>query len=164
MTMLAPQSTQGDGARYMDLAELEVYGRTAGSAAPAGGGTSGGGGTPPGAVAPPAPSGGGGGTPGGSPSRAPRLADASVRSCRQSGRGRRVRLRCVLLNASAVSFVDLRLTKGRKTLARGRVKPSSTGTLSLQLKRKLKKGRYALTFKLHDAAGHARTISFRIHV
>jgi extracellular elastinolytic metalloproteinase len=164
VTMLAPQSTRGDGARYMDLAELEVYGRTPGSAAPAGAGTPGGGGTPPGAVAPPAPSGGGGGTPGGSPSRAPRLADASVRSCRQSGRGRRVRLRCVLLNARAVSLVDLRLTKGRKTLARGRVKPSSTGTLSLKLKRKLKKGRYALTFKLHDAAGHARTISFRIRV
>jgi hypothetical protein len=162
VTMLAPQSTQGDGARYMDLAELEVYGRAA--AAPGGGGASGGGGTPPGAVAPPAPSGGGGGTPGGSPSRAPRLADASVRRCRQSGRGRRVRLRCVLLNAAAVRSADLRLTKGRKTLARARVKPSSTGTVSLKLKRKLKKGRYAMTFRLRDAAGHTRTITLRLRL
>jgi hypothetical protein len=160
--MLAPQSTQGDGARYMDLAELEVYGRAA--AAPGGGGASGGGGTPPGAVAPPAPSGGGAGTPGGSPSRAPRLADASVRRCRQSGRGRRVRLRCVLLNAAAVRSADLRLTKGRKTLARARVKPSSTGTVSLKLKRKLKKGRYAMTFRLRDAAGHTRTITLRLRL
>jgi hypothetical protein len=164
VTMLAPQSTQGDGARFMDLAEFEVYGRAAGSAAAGGGGTTSGGGSPPGAVAPPAPGGAGGGTPGGSPSRAPRLADASVRGCRQSGRGRRVQLRCVLLNARAVRSADLRLTKGRTTLARARVKPSSTGTVSLKLKRKLQKGRYALTFKLRDAAGHARTVTFRFRL
>jgi hypothetical protein len=70
----------------------------------------------------------------------------------------------VLLNARAVRSVDLRLTKGRKTLARDRVKPSSTGTVSLKLKRKLKKGRYVVMFKLHDAAAHTRTIRFRIRV
>jgi F5/8 type C domain-containing protein len=164
VTMLAPQSSQGDGARYMDLAELEVYGRPAGTPAPAGGGASGGGGTPSGTVTPPAPGSTGAPTPGGSPSRAPRLADASVRSCRQSVRGRRVRLRCVLRNARAVTSADLRLTKSRKTLARGRAKPSSTGTVSLKLKRKLKKGRYAVTFKLRDAAAHTRTITFRFRL
>jgi extracellular elastinolytic metalloproteinase len=164
VTMLAPQSSQGDGAQFTDLAELEVYGRPAGTPAPAGGGASGGGGTPSGTVTSPAPGSTGAPTPGGSPSRAPRLADASVRSCRQSVRGRRVRLRCVLRNARAVTFADLRLTKSRTTLARGRVKPSSTGTVSLKLKRKLKKGRYAVTFKLRDAAAHTRTITFRFRL
>jgi hypothetical protein len=70
----------------------------------------------------------------------------------------------VLLNARAVRSADLRLTKGRKTLARGSVRPSSTGVVSLRLKRKLKKGRYALTFKLRDAAGHTRTITFRFRL
>jgi hypothetical protein len=162
VTMLAPQSSQGDGARFMDLAELEVYGRPAGSAVP-GGGASSVGGTPSGTGTPAAPA-PGGGTPGVTPPRAVRLADASVRRCRQSGRGRRARLNCVLLNARAVRVVDLRLTKGRKTLARGRVKPTSAGTLSLKLKRRLTKGRYVLTFKLHDAAAHTRTIRFRIRV
>jgi hypothetical protein len=92
------------------------------------------------------------------------LADASVKRCRQSGRGRRVRLLCDLLNARAVRSADLQLTKGRKTLARGSIKPSSTGTLSLKLKRRLKKGRYALSFKLHDAAAHTRAIRFPIRV
>jgi hypothetical protein len=163
VTMLAPQSSQGDGAQFMDLAELEVYGRPAGPPTP-GSGASSGGGTASGGGTPAAPGGAGGPTPGGTPPRALTLADASVRGCRQSGRGRRVRLRCVLLNARAVSLVDLRLTKGRKTLARGRVKPSSVGTLSLKLKRRLKKGRYVVTFKLHDAAAHARTVRFRLRV
>jgi extracellular elastinolytic metalloproteinase len=162
VTMLAPQSSQGDGAQFMDLAELEVYGRPAGTPTP-GGGASSGGGTASGVGTPAAP-GAGGATPGGTPPRAPTLADASVRRCRQSGRGRRVRLVCVLLKARAVSSVDLRLTKGRKTLARGRVKPSSTGTLTLKLKRRLEKGRYALSFKLHDAAAHTRAIRFAIRV
>jgi extracellular elastinolytic metalloproteinase len=181
VTMLGPQSSQGDGALYMDLAELEVYGRPAGTPAPP---------VPPGPPAPPASGGGGGGTPpgggttatppappaGGStpPSPAtptapgPRvltLADASVKRCRQTGRGKRVRLVCALVNASAVTSADLQLKKGRMTLARGRrVKPSSTGTLTLKLKRKLKKGRYTLTFKLRDTAAHARTITFRLRV
>src|SRR4051794_8976420 len=163
VTMLAPQSSQGDGAQFMDLAELEVYGRPAGTPTP-GSGASSGSGTPSGASTPAAPGGAGGPTPGGTAPRALTLADASVRGCRQSGRGRRVRLRCVLLNARAVSLVDLRLTKGRKTLARGRVKPSSVGTLSLKLKRRLKKGRYVVTFTLHDAAAHARTVRFRLRV
>jgi hypothetical protein len=163
VTMLGPQSSQGDGAQFMDLAELEVYGRPAGTPTP-GGGASSGGGTPSGAGTPAAP-GAGGAAPGGTPPRAPTLADVSVRRCRQSGRGRRVHLVCVLLNARAVSSVDLGLvTKGRKTLARGRVKPSSTGTLSLKLKRRLKKGRYVLSLKLHDAAANTRAIRFPIRV
>jgi hypothetical protein len=183
VTMTAPQSSQGDGAQYMDLAELEVYGRPAGTPAPPGGGGSGGGGggtppggggTPPGGGTPGTTSGGGAPAAGGAPpvgvapaGPAPRvltLADVAVKSCRQSGRGKRVRLVCTLVNARAVSAADLRLTKGRKTLARGRVKPSSTGTLSLKLKAKLKKGRYTLTVKLRDTAAHTRTITFRFRV
>jgi extracellular elastinolytic metalloproteinase len=168
VTMLAPQSNQSDGAQFMDLAELEVYGRPAGTPAPPGGGTPGagppaGGGTPP--ASPPAP----GGPPPASPppapgARPPRLADAAIRRCRQSGHGRRVRLTCVLVNARAVSFADLRLAKGRTTLARGRAKLNATGALSLKLKSRLKKGRYTLTLKLHDAARHTRTMTFRFRV
>jgi hypothetical protein len=171
VTMLAPQSTQGDGAQYMDLAELEVYGRPAGTPAPPGGGTPGGappagGGTPP--ASPPAPGGpppaSPAPAPGATPPRAPSLADVAVRRCRQSGKGRRVRLNCVLVNARAVSSADLRLAKGRTTLARGRAKPNATGALSLKLKSRLKKGRYTLTLKLHDAARHTRTMTFRFRV
>jgi hypothetical protein len=174
VTMLAPQSNQGDGAQYMDLAELEVYGRPAGTPAPPGGGGSGGGGTPatPPSGTPATPT--GGGTSPSAPSGpsapsapAPRvftLADASVKRCQQTGRGTRLRLVCTLVNARAVSAVDLRVAKGRKLLARGRVKPSKTGTLSLKLKRKLKKGRYTVTFKLRDSAAHTRTITFRMRV
>jgi extracellular elastinolytic metalloproteinase len=172
VTMLAPQSTLGDGAQFMDLAELEVYGRPAGTPAPAGGPAgvppAGGppspgppaappsGGAPPAAPAPaPAPA---------TPPRAPSLADVAVRSCRQSGKGRRVKLTCVLVNARAVSSADLRLAKGRTTLARGRAKPNASGALGLKLKSGLKKGRYRVTLKLHDAAGHTRTMTSRFRV
>ena len=168
VTMLAPQSNQGDGAQFMDLAELEVYGRPAGTPAPGGGP----GGGPPGGGPPSGGPPGGGGVPpaspplapGATPPRAPSLADAVVRRCRQSGHGRRVRLTCVLVNARAVSFADLRLAKGRKALARGRAKPNATGALTLKLKTRLKKGRYTLTLKLHDAARHTRTMTFRFRV
>jgi hypothetical protein len=64
-----------------------------------------------------------------------------------------------------VSLVDARLMQGRKTLARGsRLKPSRVGTVTLKLKRKLKKGRYAATLKLHDRAGHTRTVTSRFRV
>jgi hypothetical protein len=58
------------------------------------------------------------------------------------------------------------LHKGRTTLARGRAKlnVNATGALSLKLKSRLKKGRYTLTLKLHDAARHTRTMTFRFRV
>jgi hypothetical protein len=169
VTMLAPQSSQGDGAQYMDLAELEVYGRPAGTPAPGGGGPGGGGapgggsGAPP--VPAPAPSPSPTATPpAGTPPRVATLADVSVRRCQQIGRGRRVQLRCVLSKAGAVTAVDIRVAKGRTTLARGRVRPSRTGTLTLKLKRRLPKGRYTVTLKLRDAARHTRTITLRLRL
>jgi hypothetical protein len=45
-----------------------------------------------------------------------------------------------------------------KTIARKTVRPSSSGVLTLKLKRKLKKGRYKLTVVLRNASGGTRTL------
>jgi subtilisin family serine protease len=95
---------------------------------------------------------------------APTLADVRVAGCRQRGRGAKTRLRCTLEQADALTSARLTLKKGRRTIARGTSRPSATDTLSLKLKRRLKKGRYTLTLKLRDAAGSTRTVRFRFRV
>jgi hypothetical protein len=122
-----------------------------------GGGDPAGGGAPPGDVTIPA---AGSGTTTAPPNT---LGAVTVTRCRQSGRGRNVRLRCRIAHASDVTSARIRLKKGRRTLARQTGWPGS-GRLTLRLKRKLKKGRYALKVVLRDAAGHKRTLTVRFRI
>jgi thermitase len=98
------------------------------------------------------------------PPPVPKLGDIVVDRCRQSGRGRRTRLRCTLEQADALVRARLTLKKGRRTVARGTVRPNSSDTLALKLKRRLGKGRYVLTLRLIDSAGNVRPVQFRFRV
>ena len=91
---------------------------------------------------------------------APTLASVSAR-CRVS---RRKRVRCALRNAQIVVRATLRLRRGRRTIARRTVRPNRAGTVSLRVKRRLRRGRYALTIRLTDRAGAKRTIRRRLRV
>jgi hypothetical protein len=82
------------------------------------------------------------------------LRDVTVKRCRVKGK----RLGCTLLTFDAVTTAKLTLKKGRKTIARKTLRPTSAGVLTLKLKRKLKKGRYKLTILLRDATGGTRTL------
>ncbi|HEX6026662.1 MAG TPA: S8 family peptidase [Solirubrobacter sp.] len=92
------------------------------------------------------------------------LRDITVRSCRRTGRGRKTRLRCTLTRAEALVSARLRLKRARRTIANATVKPSRSGTLTMRLKRTLKRGRYVLTLRLADQAGKTRTITFRFRI
>jgi len=91
------------------------------------------------------------------------LADVKVSRCKQSGSGKRRRLRCTLRNATVVRSARLTLKRGRTTIAKGTVKPKG-GALALKLKHKLRKGRYTLSLVLRDAAGHTRKVTFRFRL
>jgi subtilisin family serine protease len=91
---------------------------------------------------------------------APTLASVAAR-CRVS---RRTRVRCALSNAQLVARATLQLRRGRRTIARRTVRPSAAGTVSLRVKRRLRRGRYALTIRLTGAAGGKRTIRRRLRV
>jgi subtilisin family serine protease len=108
-------------------------------------------------------------TPGPIPAPAPpplavkTLRDVKVGRCKQSGSGKRRRLKCTLRNLGVVRSASLTLKKGRTTVAKGTAKPKS-GALALKLKHKLRKGKYVLTLVLRDAAGRKRTVKFSFRV
>ncbi|HWM10519.1 MAG TPA: S8 family serine peptidase, partial [Solirubrobacteraceae bacterium] len=92
------------------------------------------------------------------------LADVVVRRCRQSGRGKRTRLRCRLANRDALASARLQLKRGKKVIGRATAKPARDGTLTLRLKRRLAKGRYVLTLRLRDSGTATRTVRFRFRI
>jgi subtilisin family serine protease len=95
--------------------------------------------------------------PGGAPAP-PTLANVSAR-CLVS---RRRLIRCSLGNAHVVARATLRLKRGRRAIARRTVRPDAAGAVTLRVKRPLRRGRYALTLVLRDAAGAQRTIRRRL--
>jgi subtilisin family serine protease len=110
---------------------------------------------------------GGGGTPGGGgapATSANSLADITVERCRQTGRGRRTRLRCALRDAEALRSARMRLTRSGRTVASAIVEPSGAGALTMRLRRKLAKGRYVLVLTLRDNPGNTRALRFRFRI
>jgi subtilisin family serine protease len=97
------------------------------------------------------------------PPAAKTLASVKVDRCKQSGRGRTLQLKCRLRDSDALRSSTARIKKGRRTVATGKVKLSK-GSLSVKLKRKLRKGRYTLILALRGTGGTKRTlnINFRI--
>ena len=92
------------------------------------------------------------------------LAQVRVRSCKRTGKGKKTSVRCSLRSFGAVSRATVRVTRNGKTVKRGTVRPKS-GVLTLKIKRKLKKGRYAVKITLRNAAGQTRAlkaVKFRI--
>jgi hypothetical protein len=125
---------------------------------PCGGGGGGGGGEG-GVTQPPStPPSGGGATP------APKtLAQVRIDRCKQSGRGRTLRVQCRLRDSDALLSSTAKIKKGRRTVAAGRAKLSK-GALSVKLKRKLRKGRYTLSLTLRGAASTRRTLDVKFRI
>jgi subtilisin family serine protease len=91
------------------------------------------------------------------------LASVKVDRCKQSGRGRTLQLKCRLRDSDALRSSTARIKKGRRTVATGNVKLSK-GSLSVKLKRKLRKGRYTLTLALRGTGGARRTLNVKFRI
>lgn len=110
--------------------------------------TGGGGGT----IPPPGPGTGGGG------GSTVTLKSARLRSCKISGKGKKLRVKCTLTKSGAVRRATVTIKKGKKTVLKKSLKPTSEGVLSLKPKRKLKKGSYKVSIVIRDASGAKRTL------
>ena len=137
--------------RLPDLAR--EHGRRLPAASARGGGGTPGGGTPPGGT----PGGGAGGT-------TVTLRTARLRSCKVSGKGRKLRVKCTLRSFGAVRRATETVKRRGKTVVKKTLRPSRPGVLTLKPKRKLRKGTYKVTIVLRDAAGGKRTLkkSFKV--
>jgi bacillolysin len=120
--------------------------------------------TPP----PPTPPGttGGGTTSGGGGSSTPALTlkSAKLRSCKISGKGKKLRVKCTLTKARAVRRATVTIKKGKKTVLKKSLKPTSKGVLSIKPKRKLAKGSYKVSIVIRDSAGNKRTLKKTLKV
>ena len=154
----APPDADGDGVPDASDACPSVAASTPNGCPDAPGPTGPTGPTGPGGPAPTNPTGPGGGEP------ATTLASARVRSCKLAGRGRKARLRCTLRRFGAVRRATVTVKKGRKTVARKTVRPSSRGVLSIKPRRTLRRGRYKVTLVLRDARGAKRTLKKTLRV
>ena len=118
---------------------------------------------------PPATSGGGGTTPppgGGSGGGATKvtLKSARLRSCKISGKGKKLRVKCTLSKSGAVRRATITIKKGKKTVLKKSLKPTSKGVLSIKPKRKLAKGSYKVSIVIRDSAGNKRTLKKTLKV
>jgi subtilisin family serine protease len=91
------------------------------------------------------------------------LASVRVDRCKQTGRGRTLRLKCRLRNSDALRSSTAKIKKGRRTVATGKAK-LTRGALSVKLKRKLRKGRYTLTLALRGTANTKRTLKVKFRI
>ncbi len=106
---------------------------------------------------PPPPTGGGGGT-------RLTLKSAKLRSCKISGKGKKLRVKCTITRPGAVSRATITIKKGKKTVLKKSLKPTSKGVLSVKPKRKLAKGSYKVSIVIRDAAGKKRTLKKTLKV
>jgi len=86
------------------------------------------------------------------------LKSAKLRSCKISGKGKKLRVKCTLSKFGAVRRATITIKKGKKTVLKKSLKPTSKGVLSVKPKRKLKKGSYKVSIVIRDAAGKKRTL------
>jgi hypothetical protein len=73
-------------------------------------------------------------------------------------------VRCTLRRFGAVRRATVTVKKGRKTVARKTVRPSSRGVLSIKPRRALRRGRYKVTIVLRDASGAKRPLKKTMRV
>jgi subtilisin family serine protease len=98
------------------------------------------------------------------PTPAPKtLASVRVDRCKQSGRGKTLRLKCRLRDSDALRSSTAKIKKGRRTVATGKAKLSK-GALSVKLKRKLRKGRYTLSLALRGSGSTKRTLNVKFRI
>jgi subtilisin family serine protease len=91
------------------------------------------------------------------------LNSVKVDRCKQSGRGRTLKLKCRLRDADALRSSTAKIKKGRRTVATGKAKLSKS-TLSVKLKRKLRKGRYTLSLTLRGTGTTKRTLNVKFKI
>ena len=92
------------------------------------------------------------------------LASAKLKSCKISGKGKKLRVKCTLTRSGAVRRATVTIKKGKKTVLKKSLKPTSKGVLSIKPKRKLKKGTYKVTIVISDARGEKRTLKKTLKV
>jgi bacillolysin len=92
------------------------------------------------------------------------LKSAKLRSCKISGKGKKLRIKCTLSNSGAVRRATITIKKGKKTVLKKSLKPTSKGVLSVKPKRKLKKGSYKVSIVIRDAGGAKRTLKKTLKV
>ena len=106
----------------------------------------------------------GGGTGGGGGGSKVTLKNAKLRSCKISGKGKKLRIKCTLSKSGAVRRATITIKKGKKTVLKKSLKPSSKGVLSIKPKRKLAKGSYKVSIVIRDASGAKRTLKKTLKV
>jgi bacillolysin len=92
------------------------------------------------------------------------LKSAKLRSCKISGKGKKLRVKCTLSRSGAVRRATITIKKGKKTVLKKSLKPTSKGVLSIKPKRKLAKGSYKVSIVIRDAAGKKRTLKKTLKV
>jgi bacillolysin len=143
---IGSDSTAGDFGWFLD--DVAIAACT--SPPPSGGSTPPGGGTTP--------------PPGGGTTPAVTLKSAKLRSCKISGKGKKLRVKCTLSKSGAVRRATITIKKGKKTVLKKSLKPTSKGVLSIKPKRKLAKGSYKVSIVIRDAAGKKRTLKKTLKV
>jgi hypothetical protein len=92
------------------------------------------------------------------------LKSAKLKSCKISGKGKKLRVKCTLSKSGAVRRATITIKKGKKTVLKKSLKPTSKGVLSIKPKRKLTKGSYKVSIVIRDAAGKKRTLKKTLKV
>jgi hypothetical protein len=92
------------------------------------------------------------------------LKSAKLRSCKISGKGKKLRVKCTLSDSGAVRRATVTIKKGKKTVLKKSLKPTSKGVLSIKPKRKLAKGSYKVSIVIRDASGAKRTLKKTLKV
>jgi hypothetical protein len=91
------------------------------------------------------------------------LNSVKVDRCKQSGRGSTLKLKCRLRNSDALRSSTATIKKGRRTVATGKAKLTKS-TLSVKLKRKLRKGSYTLRLALRGTGTTKRTLNVKFKI
>jgi hypothetical protein len=78
------------------------------------------------------------------------LDGVTASNCKRTGRARRTKVTCRLSRASSISRFSVRLTR------RGRL--GRRGTMTINVRRPLRRGRYVLVIRLTGTDGSRRTL------
>jgi len=105
-----------------------------------------------------------GGTAGAGATQPTTLRSAGLKSCKRTGRGQRVRVKCVLTRFSAVRRMSVKVTRRGRTFASGSGRPTGGGALAIKPRRALRPGTYKVAITLRDAAGKTRRLTGRLKV
>ena len=85
-------------------------------------------------------------------------------ACKRTGRGRRTKVTCRLSQASSISRFSVRLTMRGKVVARASGRLGRRGTMTINVRRPLRRARYVLIIRLTGTDGSQRTFQKRVRL